>query len=142
MPPRSELPFHERGCARCEETANDLEQYRDKEIDGYAIRDVHMDLSRLSAKAMQWILPHYLRYCLTAEAIYNGMETEFLIYSLRPGLQFQKETLQQLALLTSDQIRCLIHFLQWCSNQEQWQPGYVEDIRQALNFLRTMIRPT
>ena len=138
MPLGIDLAFHKHGCLECDELREDLEQYRDKEITGEAIRLIHQELSSLSAKAWRWVLPHYLRFCLTPEAKYNRMETEFFIYSLGPDLKFQQETLQRLSMLNKDQINCLVHFLEWCLNDEYWNEYYPEDINKAINFLSTI----
>ncbi len=98
----------------------------------------YRQMSQLSAKAWRWILPHYLKFCLTPEAEYNRMETEFLIYSLGPTLEFQKETLERLSNLNKAQIDCLIHFLEWCLSQQHWKEYCPEDIERAINFLRTI----
>ncbi|MFI3158433.1 MAG: hypothetical protein QX199_20000 [Methylococcaceae bacterium] len=138
MPEGNDLVFHKNGCFECDDLQNDLEDYRNKEITSEAIRLVHQELSSLSAKGWRWVLPHYLRFCLTTEAEYNRMETEFLIYSLRPLLEFQKDTLLRLSLLDKDQINCLIHFLMWCENKQHWKEYCLEDIRKAKSFLSSI----
>jgi len=138
MPDKNELVFHKNDCFECDGLLNDLDDYRNKEITGEAIRLVHQELSSLSAKGWRWILPHYLRFCLTPEAEYNRMETEFIIYSLRPSLEFQKDTLLRLSLLNKDQINCLIHFLMWCENQQHWKDYCLEDISKAKKFLSSI----
>ena len=136
MPPGIEIPFHKDGCIECDHLREDLEEYRGKEITGEAIRLIHQEMSHLSAKAWRWILPHYLKFCLTPEAEYNRMEAEFLIYSLGPNLKFQAETLQRLLILNRDQMNCLIHFLEWCLNHQYWKEYCPDDINRAINFLR------
>jgi len=137
MPTASELFV--RGRTDIEYVAEELERYRSKPIDGDAIRLVHQELSNLSAKAWRWILPHYLRFCLTAEAEYNRMETEFLIYNLAPELQFQTDTSQRLSLLTAMQVACLIDFLGWCFDQEYWKEYCPQNINRAISFLQTVL---
>ena len=139
MPDENEIVFHMAGCHVCDGLKNDLGDYRGKEITGEVIRLVHQELSSLSAKGLQWILPHYVRFCLTPEAEYNQMEIEFLIYSLRPALEFQRDTLIRLSLLNKEQITCLIHFLMWCENQAYWNEFYLDDINEAKEFLSSMI---
>lgn len=138
MPARQELPFHKSGCAECLEVAADLEQYRGKEVSADVVRGVHQELSHLSAKAWQWLLPDYLRFCLTADALYSRVETEFLIYSLGPDLKFQADTLRRFSLLTAGQLTCLIHFVEWCSRHEFWSEYFPESIERALTFLHTV----
>ncbi len=138
MPRGSDISFHKDGCFECSWLAEKLERYRGKEFTGDAIRLIHQELTCLSAKAWRWILPHYLKFCLTSEAAYNTMETEFLIYNLGPDLKYQKDTLQRLTELNTAQIACLIHFLDWCSNHEYWSEYCPEEIKKAINFLCTI----
>ena len=119
--------------------AEELERYRGKEISGDAIRIIHQDLSHLSASAWHWILPHYLRFCLTAEAEYNRMETEFLIYNLGPDLRFQADVVKRLSQLTNSQISCLIDFLGWCLSQEYWREYCPDSIARGIGFLQTVL---
>jgi hypothetical protein len=135
MPSRIELSIHKENCPECDDLVDDIDQYRDKEITGDAIRLIHQELSLLSAKAWQWILPHYLRFCLTSEAEYNRMETEFLIYNLSPSDRYHEDTLQRLSLLNKDQLNCLIHFLEWCEEQQYWKSCCADDIWRAKSFL-------
>jgi hypothetical protein len=138
MPEKNEFLFHKNGCFESDGLQNDLEDYRNKEITGDTIRLVHQELSSLSAKVWRWILPHYLRFCLTPEAEYNHMETEFLIYSLSPSSKFKKDTFLRISLLDKDQINCLIHFLMWCENQQHWKGYCLEDISKAKKFLSSI----
>ena len=137
MPLETELIFHKNSCHECDYLRADLEQYRDKEVTGETIRLVHQVLYHLSAKALAWILPHYLRFCFTAEAEYNQMETEFLIYSLAPTLQFQRETFERLSTLNEAQVDCVICFLEWCLTQEYWKEYCPQELENAISFLIT-----
>jgi hypothetical protein len=139
MPLGFELPFHGSDCIECYDLRNDLEEYRGKEITGDAIRLVHQEMSHLSAKAWVWILPHYLRFCLTPEAEHNRMEAQFLIYNLRPRAEFEMDTLQRLSLLDEKEINCLVHFLEWCSNHQYWKEFHSDDLNKAKNFLRGVL---
>ena len=139
MPLDSELSFHNDGCLECDDLRKDIEEYRGKDITGEVIRLVHQEMSLLSAKTWRWLLPYYLKFCLTPEAEHNRMETEFLIYSLAPDLKFQMETLQRLSLLNDRQINCLIHFLEWCSIHEYWKEYCPDDINKALNFVKNIL---
>jgi hypothetical protein len=139
MPSIGELSFHKEGCHFCDELTVDLDLYRGKDIGGEAIRLVHQEIPHLSAKALQWILPFYLKYCLTAEGEYNQMETEFLIYSLRPHHEYRLETTQRLSLLTREQTSIIIIFLEWCLEQEYWKEYFIDDINQAIQFLRKIL---
>ena len=138
MPPKAALSFHKGDCPQCEYLRNDLEEYRGKEVTGDVIRYLHQELGCLSTDGLKWILPHYLKFCLTAEAAYNQMETEFMIYHLGPGLKSQEETMLQLSGLNRREIDCLIHFLEWCASHPLWGEYCPEDIERALSFVRTV----
>lgn len=140
MPNADELTFHKVHCAECDDLREELLLCRGKSITGETIRLIHQELSLLSAKAWRWILPHYLKYCLTPEAEFNQMETQFLIYNLGADIQFQAELSQRLSLLNKDQILCLIHFLEWCSDQEYWQEFCPDSISRGINFLKHLAR--
>jgi hypothetical protein len=143
MPSEGELTFHLNGCRDCDDVREELEYYRGKEITGKAIRAAHRYLSVLTSKATRWILPHYLRFCFTAEAEHNRMETESLIYSLGPGpggTEVLDAQVQRLSMLNADQITCLIHFLEWCLGDEYWSRYCPEDIESGLGFLADVLR--
>lgn len=136
MPPRGELLNND---PRLGSVGEELEQYRGKPIDGTAIRLLHQELYELSPAGWRWILPYYLRYCLTPEAEYSRMETEFLIYNLSPKLKFYSATEQRLSLLNAAQVTCLIHFLEWCRHHEHWGSYCPEDIGRSISFLETVL---
>ena len=140
LPLRAEIAFHPRGCAQCADLVEDLEPYRGKDVDVSLIRSVYQEMPHLSAKAWRWLLPNYLRFCLTDEAVYSRMETEFLIYNLGPDLRFQVETTQRLSGLSFDQVSCLVEFLEWCLDHEYWSEYCPEDITKAIGFLKTSNR--
>lgn len=81
MPEQRNLRFHPDGCAQCQYLSEYLDEHRGHIVDGAMVRYLHQEMPCLSAVGWAWALPHYLRYCLTPEAEYNKMETEFLIYN-------------------------------------------------------------
>jgi hypothetical protein len=140
MPERSELLLAQmKAVGDSDHLVQDLEELRGKLIDGTAIRSVHQELSFLSAATWRWLLPHYLSYCLTDEARYNRFETEFLIYNLGPSLEFQRDTQKKLALLNMAQLACLIDFLTWCLEDEEWRDLFAENIARAISFLERVV---
>lgn len=114
------LSFHKDDCHQCGYLRDDLAQYKGKELPPEGIREIHQEMSCLSAQGWRWALPSYLRYCLTEEAGYDQLEIEFLIYNLAPELKYQLETKRRLSALSQDQILCLINFLEWCKVHEHW----------------------
>jgi hypothetical protein len=138
MPSEVELRFHPEGCDHCSYLSGDIAELRGKTIDGAAIRRMHQEMSCLSAMGWAWALPHYLPFCLTAEAEYNQMETNFLVYNFAPEDQYKAETLQRLSLLSTDQVRCLIHFIEWLQVHPTWGDFFPEELSKALEFLRAL----
>ena len=138
MPDKNEMLFHEKD--RCQNyLLEEIEELRGGVISLEEIRILHQDMSTLSAKAWLWILPHYLRSCLTPEAEYSQMEIEYLIYSLSPTLKFESDVISRLSLLDKDQIECLIDFINWCSKKEFWNEYCPSDIFRAKVFLTELI---
>jgi uncharacterized protein DUF6714 len=138
MPSKRDLRFHPDGCLQCEFISQYLDEHRGGTIDSAVIRYTNNEMTCLSAKGWSWVLPHYLPYCLTAEAEYNQTETEFLIYNLGPKEEFEKETRERLSDLSKPQITCLKHFLHWLSIHPHWSTYCPEDIARATQFLQVV----
>jgi hypothetical protein len=138
MPTRRELRFHPDDCAQCEYLSGYLDERRGQRVDGAIIRYMHQEMSCLSAKGWAWALPHYLPFCFTPEAEYNQMETEFLIYSLGPSDEYKNDTKVRLSALTPEQVRCLVHFLEWLNVHPRWSEYCPDDISRALAFVREL----
>jgi hypothetical protein len=133
-----ELSFHKLDCDQCAYLRNDMEIYKDQWLPPQALRYLHGEMSCLSAKGWRWVLPSYLRHCLTADSSHDDLETEFLIYNLGPDLKFQRETIKRLSLLNGEQVNCLVHLLEWCAKHPHWSEYCPEDISKALSFMRTL----
>lgn len=119
-----------------DEIRDDMEEFRGKKIDAKAIRTIHRYFPVLSPMATRWILPEYLRFCLTSEAqSHCRVETMSLIYALSPDAEFRNDTLTRLSMLNTKQRMCLIHFLQWCLLDEYWIDSDPERIRTGIDFL-------
>lgn len=140
MPPADALVHHREGCPVCKDLAGDLEELRGRAIDGDAIRQLHQEMSHLSAEAWRWVLPYYLRYCLTPEAEYNSFETEFLIYSLSPLKEFEADTANRLALLSLDQVNLLRSFLIYLLTVEYWKSYCPLELHRGILFLEEILR--
>jgi hypothetical protein len=111
-----------------------MEKYG-KEIPKEGLRWLHNELSCLSSKGMQWVLPSLLRYCVQVNDTYDGLETEFLIYHFSPELKYQKDAIRQLSELTKNQISCLADFIEWCKCHEHWSSYCDEELQRAAVFL-------
>lgn len=69
-------------------------------------------------RAGQLIL--HLPDCLTPEAEYNKMETEFLIYNFGCADKYKDNMRTQLSCLTLRQRRCLILFVEYLNVHPRW----------------------
>ncbi len=142
MPSHSELALVSPRYIEADEICNSMEEFRGKSIETEAIRTIHSYLPILSSKGMRWILPWYLRFCLTDEGQkYSRKETWSLIDTLHPDERFLKYRLGQLSLLNRDQLLCLIHFLEWCLLDEFWFDSEPEHIQAGIEFLKLAMAP-
>ena len=130
-----ELSFHKVGCGDCAYLRTELEKYTGRELPVDAIRWIATEMSCLSAKGWRWVLPSYLKWCVGVDDTYNGLPTEFLIYTLAPNIKRQKETRQRMSELNGEQIACLVHFIEWCASHEYWSDYCPEEISLAHDYL-------
>ncbi|WP_141291854.1 DUF6714 family protein [Ideonella azotifigens] len=134
MPDPIEGILHDPKCPECSELVNDL-QSTPCCVGGELIRKLYQELSHLSATGWMWILPIYLRYCLSDEAIYNRFETEFLIFNLSPNEIFKGDVRGRLAFITDDQLQVLIDLLIWLHSDEYWEDRWGGRIMAGVDFL-------
>ena len=140
MPLPAELTISEDGWGECIGLRDDLDAVRGEPITSEIFRLIHQDLRCLSEKGLRWILPDYLRYCISAEGQRSRMETEFLVYYLSPNLRYRDQALLRLRFLSRDQIECLYHFLDWCSDHPHWRDYFPEDLQKAKEFILQLLQ--
>jgi hypothetical protein len=136
-PARGEIAFHKDGCDQCKYLSEDLEQYQGETLPDKAIRHLHNEWSCLSAAATRWVLPSYLRRCLTQD-LYDPLETEFLIYTLAPEPKHELETTQRLSKLSHQQIGVLRHFLIWCREHPHWSKYCPDEVALATAYIERL----
>ena len=117
-----------------------LDEVKGDNVTADNIRLIHQDLSNLSAEFWYWIMPHYLRYCLTPEAEYQQVEIQFLIYALSPAQEFEVDTSKKLVLFNNEQLFCLIDFLEFLLAQDYFNGSYMERITRGKQFLSGVIK--
>ena len=140
MPPQDEMVPSTPRTIESEEIREDMEAYRGKEITGEAIRTIQRYFPVLSAKATRWILPHFLRYCLTPDAESDRRrQVESLIYALSPEVEYVADAAERFTLLNAAQIACLVHFLEQCLKDPYWVDAYPERILEGILFLRRLL---
>jgi len=136
MPEREELVPATPRYIESIEVQEDMEEFQGSKLTKKGIWTIHRYLPVLSDKAIAWIFPHILRFCLLDEATENTrMVTQSFIFSLSPDIDFHEETWRRYGLLSEAQIRCLVHFLEWCLEDEYWDSICLERIRRGIAFL-------
>lgn len=135
MPASVELTFHQDDCYLCAEMRRYLNASRNMKIDDELIRRVHQELHHLSPVAFRWILPHYLKFCLSSGGKYSQDEIHFFVYGLSTKPEYQDNLKRRLSALNTAQINCLITFLKWCEGNENLVE-IVENIDRAIKFLQ------
>lgn len=71
------------------------------------------------------------------EAEYNALETESMIYRLRPDPKFQDDAKVRLPSRNQKQITCLVHFIEWLQNHPRWNGYCPDNVDSALKFVRS-----
>lgn len=117
------------------EIDEDIEEFRFLPVTVQTIRAIHLYLPVLSVEAMHWLLPHYLRFCISEEGkCYSRKETASLLCFLGPKPEHVDDTRIILSSLMNEQRICLIHFLAWCRSDNFWA-DMLEYIDSALILL-------
>ena len=132
------LSFHESGCLACEFIRNDLAEYSEKALPDEAIRYLCREMTSLSALGWRWVLPSYLRLCLSQDPYNDSGETEYLIYNLAPKPKHENETKERLSALSANQINCLGHFIEWCKEHPHWSDYCPQEIAIATEFVQSL----
>lgn len=137
MPASNDLVPESPRYIESEEIRRDLDELRDSPVDNKVIRTIHRYLPVLSAKTTRWILPHFLRFCLSeAGQQFSRVETASLIYAFSPAAPFEANTIERMALLSDDQILTLVHFLEWCASDSYWLDSEPERVGEGIAFLK------
>lgn len=103
------------------EIDEEIEEFRGFPFTAATIRAIYRYLPVLSVEAMHWLLPHYLRFCLSDEGRrYSRKEAASLLYFFAPGPEFVEDTMMIISSFTNEQRLCLIHYLDWCVNDNYW----------------------
>ena len=137
-PHREHITFHSEGCGHCDNLRDDLEKYSESTLPDEAIRYLHDELSLLSGQATRWVLPSYLRRCITMDT-YDSLETEFLIYNLGPKAEYHADARERLKELSVPQLTVLLHFLEWCAAHPEWSSYCGDDVAIAQSFVRSLV---
>jgi hypothetical protein len=139
-PSGSNLSFHPTECMQCEFLRNDLKEYDGQVLPERAIRWLRGELTLLSAQGWRWVMPSYLKHCVTQDPNYDPMETEFLIYSLGPDQEHEEDAVKRLADFTQAQLQLLSHFLEWCAEHPHWSVYCPDDVAKAQSFMAKLMQ--
>lgn len=138
-PGLSELSFHGDDCAHCEVSRKFLSEYTGSELPTSAVRYLFDELSTLSPKGFEWVLPSYLRHVLDEPDGLNS-STEYLIYNLGPNPECEEETALRLSRLNDKQIQCFIKLIEHWRQSPFWGEYCPEELAHAAQFLLRRIK--
>lgn len=128
------LPF---GSIEAAEISKELAEMPNEVSDADLVRTVHRYLCVLSPEAIRWILPTYLKFCvLTAESDTIRKEAASLIFFLSPAEPFKEAARFRLSALTSAELKCIVHFLEWCQADTYWDDDELSRIGDAITFVK------
>ena len=139
MPPTDKLVIHNDDCYQCQYLKKDLiELYSNKTIlDEPLIRSLHMELLLLTPESWFWIMPSYLRYCLSREPYidmnYGDSVTEFLTYQFeQTDFQSKTDIMRNISLFNVNQLNTLKRFFIYLSSSSYWEDD--ASLKEAINF--------
>lgn len=139
MPSRADL-VSEPHYIESLEVQDDMDEFRSEGLTKIGIRTIHRYLPVLSNKAIAWVLPHLLRFCILDEVDSNTKNVaQSLVFFLGPDSEFQPDTKSRLALLSKGQLHCLIHFLKWCLENESWDNVLSQRVRHGIELIEGMV---
>jgi hypothetical protein len=118
-----------------------LDKCPGKELSEEAIDFLYDKYPFLTAKAIQWILPSYLRSAMKRDYEYDQVP-EFLIYTLSGGRddRFADIKREQFAFLNEAQIACLLKVLEYWQSLKEWSTC-ADFLQEAIDFVRSL-KPT
>jgi hypothetical protein len=148
-PPESEISFHQDECAHCEMSRIGMMKFPGTatQLPEENIRFLWGEWTTLSAQAVAWILPSYLRSVLTDEheimARYDTPpSTSHLIGSLSNFYgdtdADADEVRLRFSLLTSGQLAVLRAMLDYWKDNASWLEWSAEELDAAIAFMPTM----
>ena len=135
-PNRSELSIHSEKCFHCKMSLEELDRHDGSKLPETAIRYLHNEMSTLSAKAISWVLPSYLRLVIENPEPGDPVP-EFLIYFFAPVCKYETETKSQLEQLSTEQIDCLIDLMGYFNNTD-WGSYCPDELESAVIFLQSL----
>jgi len=138
MPASMDLTVHTHGCEYCADVRERLEAYRGLELDKTVYIFMRRNWGTLSPVGFLWFIPLYLRYCISLQWDDAEELIYFLVYSFDPLPESEDSSFIRLSLLSVKQIKCLIYFLEWCDENENYYESEVDTIK-AFNFLHRLL---
>lgn len=128
--------LHGGDCAQCNALHDSLRGVDAPMLPLAALRGIYDQVEHLSAAGWRWVLPSYLTHCLLLANSQTLLDTEFLTFDLGASMHGLAESVQRLDAFTAEQKACLVLFLEWCGQQEDWADLCGEDIDSALAALQ------
>ena len=129
--------LHTGDCAQCHALRESLQGVVDPVLPLAALRGIYDQVDHLSAAGWRWVLPSYMFHCLHLARSQTLLDTEFLTFNLGASMHGLAESAERLIAFTQGQKKCLVLFLRWCAEHEDWVDYCGEDIDSALAALST-----
>ncbi len=123
-------------CAQCAVLRDSLRGADEPVLPLAVLRGIYDQVEHLSAVGWRWVLPSYLTHCLLLANSQTLLDTEFLTFDLGASMHGLAESVQRLDAFTPAQKACLVLFLEWCGQHEEWAELCGEDIDSALAALQ------
>ena len=127
--------LHTGDCAACHALRESLTGVDGPHLPLAALRGIYDQVDHLSAAGWRWVLPSYMFHCLHLARSQSELETEFLTFNLGASMHGLAESVDRLSAFTAGQKKCLVLFLEWCGEHEDWADYCGEDIDSALAAL-------
>ena len=134
-PPGDTALLHAGDCAQCNALRDSLQGATSPELPLAALRGIYDQVDHLSAAGWRWVLPSYMTHCLHLARSQTLLDTEFLTFNLGASMHGLAESAERLSAFTQGQKKCLVLFLRWCAEHEDWVDYCGEDIDSALAAL-------
>jgi hypothetical protein len=127
--------MHVGECSGCHALRESLHGVSGAMLPLAALRSIYDQVEHLSAAGWRWVLPSYLTHCLNLAGNQVELDSEFLTFNLGASMHGLAESVGRLTAFSPLQTECLVQFLEWCSQQEDWADYCGEDIDSALAAL-------
>jgi hypothetical protein len=121
MPVRQKLYCSDGQLRDPDQLEEDLDCFRRKLVNRELFYWVHDELILLSPETWRWLIPNYVKFCLTREGYYNEFPEQpanALIWVLGCESAESTQLELRLAFFNKGQLGCLLKFVDWWTKSE------------------------